>query len=98
VETKLTPRTGEKQAVFHSTTVTAFNRQPDRSWKVGPVLGVLDSPLPGAKDLLVKAMIAEYRIVAAGSQFTALDATGSVAAGYIGITERGCRNKCRLHP
>jgi uncharacterized protein (TIGR02246 family) len=49
VETKLTPRTGEEQTVFHSTTVTALNRQPDGSWKVGRVLGVLDSPLPGAK-------------------------------------------------
>ena len=76
VETKLTPRTGEEQTVFHSTTVTALNRQPDGSWKVGRVLGVLDSPLPSAKDLLVKTMSTEYRIVAAGSQFTALDAAG----------------------
>src|SRR6266478_5050395 len=35
--------------VFRSTTVTALKRQPDGSWKVGRVLGVLDSPLPGAK-------------------------------------------------
>jgi uncharacterized protein (TIGR02246 family) len=76
VETKLTPRTGEEQTVFHSTTVTALKRQSDGSWKVGRVLGVLDSPLPSAKGLLVKAMSAEYRIVAAGSQFTALDAAG----------------------
>jgi uncharacterized protein (TIGR02246 family) len=76
VETKLTPRTGEEQTVLHSTTVTALNRQADGSWKVGRVLGVLDSPLPGAKDLVVKAVSAEYRIVAAGSQFTALDAAG----------------------
>ncbi len=62
--------------VVQSTTVTALNRQPDGSWKVGRVLGVLDSPLPGAEDLLVKAMSAEYRIVAAGSQFTAVDAAG----------------------
>jgi uncharacterized protein (TIGR02246 family) len=49
VETKLTPRTGGEQSVFHSTTVTALKRQSDGSWKVGRVLGVLDSPLPGAE-------------------------------------------------
>jgi len=49
VETKLTPRTGGEQSVFHSTTATALKRQSDGSWKVGRVLGVLDSPLPGAK-------------------------------------------------
>ena len=76
VETKLTPRTGGEQTVFHSTTVTALKRQSDESWKVGRVLGVLDSPLPGAKELLVKATNAEYRIVAAGTQFTAFDAAG----------------------
>jgi uncharacterized protein (TIGR02246 family) len=76
VETKLTPRTGGEPTVFHSTTVTALERQSDGSWKVGRVLGVLDSPLPGAKGLLAKVMSAEYRIVAAGSQFTALDAAG----------------------
>ena len=76
VETKLTPRTGGEPTVFHSTTVTALERQSDESWKVGRVLGVLDSSLPGATGLLAKAMSAEYRIVAAGSQFTALDAAG----------------------
>jgi hypothetical protein len=69
-------RARKKCTVFHSTTVTALERQSDGSWKVGRVLGVLDSTLPGAKDLLAKVMCAEYRIVAAGSQFTALDATG----------------------
>jgi uncharacterized protein (TIGR02246 family) len=49
IETKLTPRTGGEQTVFHSTTVTALKRQSDGSWKVGRVLGVLDSPLPGAE-------------------------------------------------
>jgi uncharacterized protein (TIGR02246 family) len=49
IETKLTPRSGGERTLFHSTTVTALNRQPDGSWKVGRVLGVLDSPLPGAK-------------------------------------------------
>jgi len=49
VETKLTPCTGGEQTVFHSTTVTALKRQSDGSWKVGRVLGVLDSPLPGAE-------------------------------------------------
>jgi uncharacterized protein (TIGR02246 family) len=49
VETKLTPRSGGEETVFHSTTVTALKRQSDGSWKVGRVLGVLDSPLPGAK-------------------------------------------------
>jgi hypothetical protein len=63
-----------ERVLLHSTTVTALERQSDASWKVGRVLGVLDSPLPGAKGLLAKAMSAEYRIVAAGSQFTALDA------------------------
>ena len=49
VETKLTPRSGGEQTVFQSTTVTALKRQSDGSWKVGRVLGVLDSPPPGAK-------------------------------------------------
>jgi uncharacterized protein (TIGR02246 family) len=49
VETKLTPRTAGEQTVFHSTTVSALKQQSDGSWKVGRVLGVLDSPLPGAK-------------------------------------------------
>jgi hypothetical protein len=35
--------------VFHSTTATALKRQSDGSWKVGRVLGVLDSPLSDAK-------------------------------------------------
>jgi uncharacterized protein (TIGR02246 family) len=70
VETKLTPRTGGEQTVFHSTTVTALKRQSDESWKVGRVLGVLDSPRPGAKELQVKATNAEYRIVADGGEET----------------------------
>ena len=76
METKLTPRSGGEGVLFHSTTVTALNRQPDGSWKIGRVLGVLDSSLPSATGLPEKAMSAEYRIVAAGSQFTALDAAG----------------------
>ena len=47
VETKLTPRSGGGRTIFHSTTVTALKRQSDGSWKVGRVLGVLDSPLSG---------------------------------------------------
>ena len=76
METKLTPRSGGEGMLFHSTTVTALNRQPDGSWKIGRVLGVLDSSLPSATGLPEKAMSAEYRIVAADSQFTALDAAG----------------------
>ena len=76
METKLTPRSGGEGMLFHSTTVTVLNRQPDGSWKIGRVLGVLDSSLPSATGLPEKAMSAEYRIVAAGSQFTALDAAG----------------------
>ena len=76
METKLTPRSGGEGMLFHSTTVTALNRQPDGSWKIGRVLDVLDSSLPSATGLPEKAMSAEYRIVAAGSQFTALDAAG----------------------
>ena len=76
METKLTPRSGGEGMLFHSTTVIALNRQPDGSWKIGRVLGVLDSSLPSATGLPEKAMSTEYRIVAAGSQFTALDAAG----------------------
>jgi uncharacterized protein (TIGR02246 family) len=76
METKLTPRSGGEGTLFYSTTVTALSRQPDGAWKVGRVLGVLDSPPPSAMGLPEKAMSAEYRIVAAGSQFTALDAAG----------------------
>jgi hypothetical protein len=47
---------------------------------VGRVLGVLNSPLPRATGLLAKATSAEYRIVAAGSQFTALDPPVSTSA------------------
>ena len=81
METKLTPRSGGEGMLFHSTTVTALNRQPDGSWKIGRVLGVLDSSLPSATGLPEKAMSAEYRIVAADSQFTALDA----ACVHVGI-------------
>ena len=43
VESWLTPRLGGESTHVHSTTIVALNRQPDGSWKVGRVLGVLDS-------------------------------------------------------
>jgi len=45
VDSRLTPRCGGDSTKVHSTTVVALSRQPDGSWKIGRVLGVLDSPL-----------------------------------------------------
>jgi len=44
VESTLTPQCGGKSTHIHSTTIVALNRQSDGSWKVGRVLGLLDSP------------------------------------------------------
>ena len=49
VESKLTPQCGGESTHVHSITIAALNRQPDGSWKVGRVLGVLDSPLTKPK-------------------------------------------------
>ena len=43
VESKFTPHLAGEAKQVHSTTVVGLNRQPDGSWKVGRVLGVLDS-------------------------------------------------------
>jgi len=43
VESTLTPQCGGKSTHIHSTTIVALNRQSDGSWKVGRVLGLLDS-------------------------------------------------------
>jgi uncharacterized protein (TIGR02246 family) len=42
VETRLTPRKGGESHQVRSTTVTALHQQPDGSWKVARVLGLLD--------------------------------------------------------
>ena len=77
METKLTPRSGGEGMLFHSTTVTALNRQPDGSWKIGRGSLVYSIHRCRAQRAFPeKAMSAEYRIVAADSQFTALDAAG----------------------
>ena len=49
VESRLTPHCGGDSTHVHSTAVTALSRQSDGSWKVGRVLGVLQSPLPSSK-------------------------------------------------
>jgi len=41
VESTLTPRRGGKATHVHSTTVVALSQQPDVSWKVGRVLGLV---------------------------------------------------------
>jgi uncharacterized protein (TIGR02246 family) len=41
VESTLIPRLGGESTSVHSTTIVGLNRQPDGSWKVGRVLGVL---------------------------------------------------------
>jgi ketosteroid isomerase-like protein len=46
VESLLTPRRGGQPMHIHSTTVVALNQQPDGSWKVGRVLGLVHSPPP----------------------------------------------------
>lgn len=43
IETKLTPRSGGEATCIQSTTVVGLYRQPDGSWKVRRVVGVLDS-------------------------------------------------------
>jgi uncharacterized protein (TIGR02246 family) len=47
--TELAPRSGGVPMLVQSTTVTGLKRQPNGSWKVGRVLGVLDSPPPGTR-------------------------------------------------
>jgi len=42
VETTLTPVSGGTQILAHSTTVVVLVRQPDASWRVARVLGLLD--------------------------------------------------------
>ena len=49
VKSRLTPRCGGDSTHVHSTTIVALSRQPDGSWKIGRVLGVLDSPLTNSK-------------------------------------------------
>jgi uncharacterized protein (TIGR02246 family) len=49
VESRLTPRAGGASTHVLSTTIVALQRQPDGSWKVGRVLGVLNSPTTSAK-------------------------------------------------
>ena len=44
VESVLSPHLGGESKQVHSITVVALNQQPDGSWKVGRVLGLLDSP------------------------------------------------------
>jgi len=44
VESVLSPHLGGESKQVHSFTVVALNQQPDGSWKVGRVLGLLDSP------------------------------------------------------
>jgi len=48
VESRLTPHRGGESTAVHSTTIVALNRQSDGSWKIGRVLGLLDSPLTGS--------------------------------------------------
>ena len=49
VESKLTPHSGGESRRVHSTTVVGLNQQPDGSWKVARILGVLDSPIGMSK-------------------------------------------------
>ena len=49
VKSRLTPRCGGDSMQVHSTTIVALSRQPDGLWKIGRVLGVLDSPLTNSK-------------------------------------------------
>ena len=45
VDTKLTPHTGGAPPLrFHSASVVALRRQPDGSWKIARVLGLLGPP------------------------------------------------------
>lgn len=43
IESVLTPRSGGKSTLAQSITLVALNQQPDGSWKVGRVLGMLQS-------------------------------------------------------
>jgi len=49
VESRLTPHLAGESKHVHSITVVGLNRQPDGSWKVGRVLGVLDAPPAGSR-------------------------------------------------
>jgi uncharacterized protein (TIGR02246 family) len=49
VETRLTPHLGGESKNVHSITIVALNRQSDASWKIGRVLGVLDSTIASSK-------------------------------------------------
>jgi len=49
VESWLTPNCGGESKHVQSTTVVALKQQPDGSWKVGRVLGVLRPPLSSSK-------------------------------------------------
>jgi uncharacterized protein (TIGR02246 family) len=44
VETRLIPHSHGEPAHVHSTTVVALRQQPDGSWKVGRVLGLVGAP------------------------------------------------------
>jgi uncharacterized protein (TIGR02246 family) len=46
VESRLTPHRGGEATHVHSTAVVALCQQPDGSWKVGRVLGILSSQFP----------------------------------------------------
>ena len=46
VESRLTPHSGGEPAEIHSITVVGLHRQPDGSWKVARVLGVLEVAPP----------------------------------------------------
>jgi uncharacterized protein (TIGR02246 family) len=49
VESRLTPRAGGASKHVLSTTLVALQRQPDGSWKVGRVLGLLNAPTTSAE-------------------------------------------------
>ena len=49
VESRLTPHLAGESKHVHSITVVGLNRQPDGSWKVGRVLGVLDAAPAGSR-------------------------------------------------
>jgi len=49
VESRLTPHRGGESTHVHSTTIVALNRQSDGAWKIGRVLGLLDSLFTGSQ-------------------------------------------------
>jgi len=49
VESRLKPQGGGESTQVHSTTIVALNLQSDGSWKIGRVLGLLDSPMTTSK-------------------------------------------------